>query len=173
MEMEMQRPQKTRGGEEMAMSIELDERPVLAAEARALAERLDDPEFRAPYEEMAAAVEAGEVPDEVANAVGALAALALETGRARSVHGPAGVRALISVWKRTPQGQELADDVEELNRALTALRGLPIEAVRVSLAGPGAFSISIDTPEYEMRLTVDRVGIRLASLNVGGGGIGE
>ena len=157
----------------MAMNIELDERPVLAAEARALAERLDDPEFRAPYELMAAAVEAGEVPDEVASAVGALAALALETGRARSVHGPAGVRALISVWKRTPQGVEAAQQVDELNTALTALRGLPLESVRVAVTGPGAFSISIATPGYEVRLAIDNSGVRLASLNVGGGGIGE
>jgi hypothetical protein len=157
----------------MAMTIELDERPILAAEARALAERLDDPEFRAPYEQMAAAVEAGEVPDEVASAVGALAALALETGRARSVHGPAGVRALISVWKRTPQGLKIAHEVDELNEALTALRGLPLESVRVAVAGPGAFSFTIATPDYEVRLAIDSSGVRLASLNVGGGGIGE
>ena len=157
----------------MAMNIELDERPILAEEARSLAARLEDPEFRAPYERMAAAVEAGEVPDEVASAVGALAALALETGRARSVHGPAGVRALISVWKRTPQGREIAGEVDELNTALTALRGLPIESIRVAVAGPGAFSITIGTRDYEVRLVVDRDGVRLGSLNVGGGGIGE
>jgi hypothetical protein len=161
------------GVTEMVMQIEQDERPVLAAEARALAERLDDPEFRAPYELMAAAVEAGEVPEEVASAVGALAALALETGRARSVHGPAGVRALLSVWKRTPQGMDAASEVDELNTALTALRGLPLESLRVAVTGPGAFSLSIGTPDYEVRLVVDRGGIRLASLNVGGGGIGE
>jgi hypothetical protein len=159
--------------DDMTMTIEQDERSILAAEARALAERLDDPEFRAPYEQMAAAVEAGEVPEEVASAVGALAALALETGRARSVHGPAGVRALISVWKRTPQGMQIANEVDELNTALTALRGLPLESLRVAATGPGAFSISIGTPDYEVRLVVDSAGIRLASLNVGGGGIGE
>jgi hypothetical protein len=155
------------------MKIEQEERSILAAEARALADRLDDPEFRVPYEQMAAAVETGQVPDEVASAVGALAALALETGRARSVHGPAGVRALISVWKRTPQGMEIADEVDELNTALTALRGLPLESVRVAVAGPGAFSISIGTPDYEVRLAIDSSGVRLVSLNVGGGGIGE
>jgi hypothetical protein len=157
----------------MMLTIEQDERSILAAEARALAERLDDPEFRAPYEQMAAAVESGEVPEEVASAVGALAALALETGRARSVHGPAGVRALISVWKRTPQGVEIASEVDELNTALTALRGYPIDSVRIAATGPGSFSISIGTPDYEVRLVVDSAGIRLASLNVGGGGIGE
>lgn len=168
-------PEHTERGvaEKVAMNIELDERPVLAAEARSLAERLEDPEFRAPYELMAAAVEAGEVPDEVAPAVGALAALALETGRARSVHGPAGVRALISVWKRTPQGMHAANEVDELNTALTALRGLPIESLRVAVTGPGAFSLTIGTPDYEVRLVVDRDGVRLGSLNVGGGGIGE
>jgi hypothetical protein len=89
------------------------------------------------------------------------------------VHGPAGVRALISVWKRTPQGMDAASEVDELNTALTALRGLPLESLRVAVTGPGAFSLSIGTLDYEVRLVVDRAGIRLASLNVGGGGIGE
>jgi len=48
-----------------------------------------------------------------------------------------------------------------------------LESLRVAVTGPGAFSLSIGTTDYEVRLVVDRGGIRLASLNVGGGGIGE
>jgi hypothetical protein len=155
------------------MKIAEDERSFLAAEARALAEHLDDPSARHRFGDIATAAEAGEVPDGWAEAVGSLAALALETGRVRTVHGPPGVRALVAVWKRTPQGEEVAAEVDELNTALSALRGLPVESVRVAPSAPGAYTLSISAGEYDVRLTVDRSGVRLRSLNVGGGGIGE
>jgi len=155
------------------MKIAEDERPFLAAEARALAEHLDEPTARHRFRDIAEAAEAGEIPDGWAEAVGAVAALALETGRVRTVHGPPGVRALIALWKRTPQGEEVVAELEELNTALSALRGYPVESVRVAPSAPGAYSISISAGEYEIRLAVDRSGVRLRSLNVGGGGIGE
>jgi hypothetical protein len=155
------------------MKIAADERPFLAAEARAIAEDLDEPSARHRFVEIADAAEAGEVPDGWADAVGALTALSLETGRVRTVHGPPGVRAMVALWKRTPQGEEVAAGVEDLNIALSALRGLPVEAVRVSPAAPGSYSIAISAGPYEVRLAVDRSGVRLRSLNVGGGEIGE
>ena len=155
------------------MKIAEDERPFLAAEARALAEHLDEPLARERFETIAAAAEAGEIPESLAESVGTLAGLALETGRVRTVHGAPGVRAMVALWKRTPQGEAAADDLEELNTALSALRGLTVESVRVAATAPGSYSFSIAAGDYEVRLIVDRSGVRLASLNVGGGGIGE
>jgi hypothetical protein len=149
------------------------ERGFVAAEALALAERLSDREARAAYRRLARLAEAGEVPEEDAGAVEAVVAMALETGRARAVHGPAGVRALASVWRETPAGRRVARELEELNEALAVLRGLPVHVVRLAAAGPGAYSVSIAAGDYEVRLAVDRDGARLRSLNVGGGGIGE
>jgi len=155
------------------MKIGEDERPFLAAEARALAEHLDEPLARERFETIATAAEAGEIPESLAESVGTLAGLALETGRVRTVHGAPGVRAMLALWKRTPQGEAAADDLEELNTALSALRGLAVESVRVAATAPGSYSFSIAAGDYEVRLIVDRSGVRLASLNVGGGGIGE
>ena len=155
------------------MKIGEDERPFLAAEARALAEHLDEPLAREQFETIATAAEAGEIPESLAESVGTLAGLALETGRVRTVHGAPGVRAMLALWKRTPQGEAAADDLEELNTALSALRGLAVESVRVAATAPGSYSFSIAAGDYEVRLIVDRSGVRLASLNVGGGGIGE
>ena len=155
------------------MKIGEDERPFLAAEARALAEHLDEPLARERFEAIATAAEAGEIPESLAESVGTLAGLALETGRVRTVHGAPGVRAMLALWKRTPQGEAAADDLEELNTALSALRGLAVESVRVAATAPGSYSFSIAAGDYEVRLIVDRSGVRLSSLNVGGGGIGE
>jgi hypothetical protein len=154
------------------MKLAEDERAVLVAEARALTEALGELDG-GRYATLASEIEAGGSDLEVTEAAGAVAALALETGRAKAVHGPAGVRALTALWKRSPQGLAAAEELDELNTALSPLRGLPVEDVRVATTGPGAFSITISAGEYEVRLAVERDGVRLRSLNVGGGGVGE
>jgi hypothetical protein len=149
------------------------ERDVLVTEALALAEQLPEGETRRAYQEIAWAAEHGEVPEEWDGTVGELISLALETGRARSVHGPAGVRALVALWRDTPQGQATLRSIEDLNEALGALRGQQLDGVRVAATGPGVYSITIGAGDYEMRLSIDRSEVRLQSVNVGGGGIGE
>jgi hypothetical protein len=99
--------------------------------------------------------------------------LAVETGRAKSVHGPAGVRALIAVWKDTPQGRRAVEQADELNEALTSLRSRTIDGVRVIPTAPGAYSLTIAAGDVEVRLTFDRSEATLRSINVGGGGVGE
>ena len=155
------------------MKLAEDEATVLVAEARALSEALGDLDG-GRYADLARDIEAGHF-DETAlpEEAGTIAAMALETGRARAVHGPSGVRALTAVWKRSPQGQAAAGEIDELNTALTPLRGLPVNDVKVAVTAPGAFSITISAGEYELRLTVDRDGVRLRTINVGGGGVGE
>jgi hypothetical protein len=149
------------------------ERDVLVAEALALADELPDPDRRRTYQEIAWAAEQGEIPTEWDQSVGELIFLALETGRARAIHGPAGVRALTALWRDTPQGRETANRLDELNEALTALGGLPVEGVRVAATGPGTYTITISAGDCEMRLSLDRGGVDLRSINVGGGGVGE
>jgi hypothetical protein len=155
------------------MKVGEAEREYVVAEALALAEVVPEGETRAAYQEIAWAADQGEVPEDLSDKVGELVALAVETGRARSVHGPAGVRALISVWKDTPQGRKSAGQIDDLNTALTALRGRVIDAVRVMPTGPGAYSLTIAAGDVEIRLTFDRVEATLRSVNVGGGGVGE
>jgi hypothetical protein len=149
------------------------DREFLVAEALALSEQLPFGDGRAAYQDIAWAADQGEIPDELAERVGELLALSLDTGRARSEHGPAGVRALTSIWRETPQGRRQATDLDGLNEALSALRGLPVGTVRVASSGPGAYAVTIGAGDVEMRLSLDRTGVRLRSVNVGGGGIGE
>ena len=67
----------------------------------------------------------------------------------------------------------MASAVEDLNRALSALRGQPVESVRVAATSPGAYSVTVAAGAYEVRLSLDRAGATLRSVNVGGGGVGE
>jgi len=155
------------------MKVGEADREYVVAEALALAELVPEGESRLEFQEIAWSADQGEVPDDLTGRVGELVALALETGRARSVHGPAGVRALVSVWKDTPQGRTVQEKVEDLNTALEALRGLTIGSVRVIASGPGAYAITIAAGDVDVRLTFDRDEATLRSINVGGGGVGE
>jgi len=149
------------------------EREYVVAEALALAEVVPEGETRLAYQEIAWAADQGDVPEDLTGRVGELVALAVETGRARSVHGAAGVRALISVWKETPQGRKAVERAEELNTALTSLRDRTLESVRVTATAPGSYALTIAAGDIEVRLTFDRDEATLRSINVGGGGVGE
>ncbi len=155
------------------MKVAETDREFLVTEALALADELPPGEVREAFQEVAWTAEQGDIPDELVPRVGELAALALETGRARAVHGPAGVRALTAAWRESPQGRAVVAEVEELNGVLTALGGLPVEGVRVAATGPGSFAVTLTAGAYELRLAFDRDGATLRSLNVGGGGTGE
>jgi hypothetical protein len=150
-----------------------DDRDVVVTEALALAEELPPGEAREELRELAWAAEQGEVPGDLAARLGEVAAVALETGRARAVYGPSGVRTLTGVWRETPQGRDVAAGIEELNAALGAVRGQPVETIRVSATAPGAYAVAIVAGPYELRIALDRTGATLRSLNVGGGGVGE
>ncbi len=155
------------------MKIAEADREFLVAEAVALSEQLPPGAGRTAYEDIAWAADRGEIPEDMAGQVGELLALSLETGRVRAEHGPAGVRALTAIWRETPQGKQQSEELEGLNEALTALRGLPVSSVRVAASGPGAFAVTVAAGDVEMRISLDRSAARLRSVNVGGGGVGE
>ena len=155
------------------MKVAETDREFLVTEALALADQLPPGRAREAFQEVAWTAEQGEIPEELSGRVGELTAVALETGRARAVHGPAGVRALTAAWRESPQGRAVVAEVEGLNAALTALRGLPVEGVRVAASGPGSYAVTLAAGAYELRLAFDRDGATLRSLKVGGGGTGE
>jgi len=155
------------------VKISADEREMLAAEARALVDELPAGAASEGFARIAAAADAGEIPDELAARVGQLLELSLTSGRARAEHGPEGVRAMTAIWRRTPPGAAADHAAQELNAALAALTGRPLESVRVTPTGPGASAVAISAGGHTVRLAADPDGIRLRSIDVGapdGGG---
>lgn len=156
------------------MRVREAERPYLKAEALALADALPPSSaLRDSCVALADAVEIGDVPVDLEEPAGDVLALAIETGRARSVHGPAGERALAALWRETPQGRDAVVAADELTEALRALSGFAISAVRVTATAPGAYSVSIAAGDCDVGLVFDRNGARLRGINVGAGGPGE
>jgi len=155
------------------MKIAEADREVVVAEALALADELPPGVARVEFQELAFAAEQGDVPGDLTGRLGELTAVALETGRARAVHGAGGVRALTGVWRETPQGRAVSSGVESLNSALRAVCGQAIEGIRVVVTGPGSYAVVVSAGPYELRVALDREGATLRSVNVGGGGTGE
>src|SRR5205807_2510289 len=132
------------------MKVGEAEREYVVAEALSLAEAVGDGESRSAFQEIAWAADRGEVPEGLAGRVGELVALAVETGRARSVHGAAGLRALVSVWRDTPQGRQATGKADELNAALRILQGAAIGSVRVLPTGPGSYALTVAAGDIEV-----------------------
>jgi hypothetical protein len=151
------------------MSITLDavQQDVLAREIDVFIRKLTDDAVRAIYLRLLAAVEGGEVPDEVVGHLENVIELALQTGRARRFHRAEGEQALIRLFQRTPRGRAMAEQVQTINTALAALKGQVIDSVRVTVGAPGSYSITLDTDRCELTIKVDRTGARVDSLSVG------
>ncbi len=71
---------------------------------------------------------------------------------------------LQSVFGRTPRGRARSAAVREVNVALETLRGQTLRDLRVSSAGPGGQSLSIETDRCRITLEIDRTGARITSL---------
>jgi hypothetical protein len=151
----------------LAVRIDADARELLAAEAAALRDTITDPDVRDSYLALAAAVADGEVDDDLVPSLERLLDLGLRTGRVRRVHGPHAEAAAARVFQATPAGQSLAGELAEVNRALGALRGQPLDRLTFTARGPGSFTLSIDTPAAGLTLDIGPGGVAVKDVSVG------
>jgi hypothetical protein len=137
---------------------------VSRAEAQAVLAMVSDENRRARLADVVAAVDEGRVSGDDAAALGELLELGLQTGRLRSIYGPEGEQAALSLFRRLPQGRELSRSTTELNEALDALAGRELERLTVYAVGPGEYGVSISADGFELSLRLGRNGARIASL---------
>ena len=149
------------------MRINATEQELLIPEITTFARALGDPAARARYEELRAAVEDGEVGDELAGHLGNVLEVGLQSGRLRRFYGADGEQALARLFHRTPAGADLSEAAKAVTQALTALHGQVIEEIRVSALGPGSYGLMIDTDRCQINLRLDRGGVRVENLAVG------
>lgn len=124
------------------------------------------PEARARYAELARAIAAGEVEEDLLPRLTEVLDLSLGTGRARRVHGAEGEQALLRLFRQTPRGVALARTVEGANRALSALSGQVIQGLTFNPRAPGAFRLEIATDTCQVTLEIDRSGVTVDSVGV-------
>jgi len=149
-----------------ALALDAVERETLLEEIGLFAAHLPDERTRARYDELHQAVAQGAVPPEMVGRLETLLDLLLPTGGVRKRHGHEGDQALQRLWQRTPRGAALKQAAQEVNEALSILRGQSLEGVSFS-STPRGHTLSIDTTRCHLTLAIDRDGVRVERVEVG------
>jgi hypothetical protein len=120
-----------------------------------------------PYRLLASAAEAGQVSGEHVAALERICALALETGKARSLGRAETERLINAVYRRTPAGRALAAEANDVNRVLSQLAGRELTSARLSWRQPGRYSLDLGVAGVDIRLDVGPEGLQVHSLQAG------
>lgn len=139
-------------------------REVALAEAQSVNALVHEDEQRKRVGALVAALGDGTVDGEAAVLLESVLELGLQTGRIRAYYGPGGEQAALSTLRRLPKGRVRSDSARDVSRALGALAGEPLGAVRIAAVAPGAFTVSIEAGGVEASIRLDATGARLTSL---------
>jgi len=139
-------------------------RDILAPQLDVFIAAAPDATARAPYEALRAALDTLEIPSELAARLGAIAELAITSGRVREAYGPGAELALWALYQETPRGREIAESVAALNAAMKPLAGQAIEGVTAISRAPGAYALTIKTDQCQMVIRFEPAGVRIESL---------
>jgi hypothetical protein len=148
------------------LTLSPEEADAVAAAASGYAAVLP-PDRAEVYHALAEAAEDGVIPDDLVDAAERVAAVSLQTGRARR-GGQAGDESLLAaVYRRTPAGQALTGRAREVNKALEALSGRQLRGARVAASAPGSYSLTLEADGVAVTLAIDAAGIEVRSLQAG------
>lgn len=148
------------------ITVRGDAAEVALGEAQAVLAHVLDPERRGRLGDLIAAVQDGELGDDDAQALEELLDLGLASGRIRSVYGPEGEQAALKTYRRLPGGRALSDSAAEVSDALSKLAGRTLEDVKVQVAGPGSYLVTLAVEGLELSVRLDRAGARVHSVGV-------
>lgn len=160
-------PIEAESGTAAPLELQPTEQEILREDVPAFARTLKDPASRDRYTALAAAVETGLVPAGLHGLLEAMLELALQTKAIRRRHGPDAERALTDLYFRTGRGAAQRQAARDVTRALEALVGQTIEKIAVT-AAPGRHVIAINTDRASLTLSVDRGGVQVDRVEVGG-----
>jgi hypothetical protein len=148
------------------LTLTPEEADAVAAAASGYAAVLP-PDRAVAYHALAQAAAVGVIPDDLVDAVERVAAVSVQTGRARR-DGQAGDESLLAaVYRRTPAGQALTGRAREVNQALEALTGRQLRTARVAASAPGSYSLTLQVDGVAVTLAIDSAGIEVRSLRTG------
>jgi hypothetical protein len=154
----------TAGG--AGLTLNREEAGAVAAAASDYAAVLP-PDHAVAYHALAQAAADGVIPDDLVDAAERVAAVSLQTGRARR-EGQAGDESLLAaVYRRTPAGQALTGRAREVNQALQALNGRQFRSAHVAALAPGSYSLTLKADGVAVTLAIDNAGIEVRSLQAG------
>jgi hypothetical protein len=144
-----------------AVAVRGEAAEVALGEAQAVLAMVQDEERRGRLADLVAAVVDGSVEGEDAESLEELLELGLQTGRLRSLYGPAGEQAALRLYRQLPRGRDLGRTAREVTEALSAFEGRTLERVSIGVVGPGEFVLDLDAGGLELSVRLGRVGVRV------------
>jgi hypothetical protein len=151
-----------------ADSVAVDplQREILLEELATLVISLQSTEAREPWEELAAAVDAGAVDEALLGRLETVLEMTLQTGRTRRIHGADGEQALLRLFHQTPKGAAARRATQAVNETLATLEGQRIEGALFTVQGPGVYRLGLQTDRCKLTLEIDQHGVAVESLEV-------
>jgi hypothetical protein len=144
-----------------AIAVRGEAAEVALGEAQAVLAMVQDEERRGRLADLVAAVVDGSVDGDDAESLEELLELGLQTGRLRSLYGPAGEQAALRLYRQLPRGRDLGRTAREVTEALSAFEGRTLERVSIGVVGPGEFVLDLEAGGLELSVRLGRVGVRV------------
>ncbi len=150
------------------IALDAQEQEALGEELARLSPLFAAPERRAALTALTEAVASGAIPEGLEATAALALELALGSGSAAHYQGPPAEQTLAGLFGRTAAGRELARGLEGANRALGALAGQQLVALRLTSRLPGRFRLEVATDRCELSLDLDRLGPRAREVEIHG-----
>ncbi|HEY8488593.1 MAG TPA: hypothetical protein VIL38_05920 [Thermaerobacter sp.] len=150
----------------MPVRLQPETAAIIQEEASAVAAQAQREPVRQHYGRLAEAAAEGTVPDDLLPALGELLHLVLASGRIAARYGPREEQALGEVYRRTPPGRRLEEQLAQVNGACQGLEGLPLEALRLTAAGPGRYRLAVEAGGRRLVLDLGPGGAAVRSLEL-------
>ena len=148
------------------LTLDSLQRDLLIPQIQAFLDATSDAEARESYGALKAAVESMAVSSEHQARLGTIVEVALQSGRIRRLFGPGAELSLNALFQKTPRGREIARSLQELNTALSNLKGDTVEEVSAAMRGPGSWALTVITTACQLVIRFERDGVRVESLEV-------
>jgi hypothetical protein len=142
------------------------QRDLLIPQIQAFLDATSDAQARESYSALKAAVESMAVSSEHQARLGTIVEVALQSGRIRRLFGPGAELSLNALFQKTPRGREIARSLQELNSALSNLKGDTVEEVSAAMRGPGSWALTVKSSGCQLVIRFERDGVRVESLEV-------
>jgi len=148
------------------LTLDSLQRDLLIPQIQAFLDATSDADARESYGALKAAVESMAVSTEHQARLGTIVEVALQSGRIRRLFGPGAELSLNALFQKTPRGREIARSLQELNSALSNLKGDTVEEVSAAMRGPGSWALTVKSSGCQLVIRFERDGVRVESLEV-------
>lgn len=150
----------------MGINLNTEQQVLIADEAEAFAERVQNPAIKEAYHRLRTEAAEGEISDELDEAFANMLELGLGSGRIRALHGAHAEMEATKLFRRTVKGKELDTQFEAANRMFEALEGHSVRKITLSARGPGMYTLVVETDESRVVTNLAQAGVDVRSVEV-------